>query len=141
MYEGDAVGRCGHCHREAGPWQAAVAAVRDGRKRLRDAMEETRAAMRDARDRGLFVEHEGVYLLESERALVSLRPLAHSLDAAAVAKHLEEGLKRQDRAREGIDKKTKVLRDRRLLLGGLAAVLLLFAALLRAKLQAIRRLS
>jgi hypothetical protein len=142
MYEGDDVGRCGHCHREDGDRSKKVAeAILDGRARLELAMDETLRDLKGAKEVGLFLEHENVYLLESRRALVSVQPLSHSLDAAAIARHLDDGLKRQDRAREMIVKKRKILRDRKLLLTGLAALLLLLAGLLAIKLRNIRRLS
>ncbi|MFQ5843807.1 MAG: hypothetical protein ACE5JG_02345 [Planctomycetota bacterium] len=141
LYRGQEVGRCGHCHREDGRADGVVAAVGAGRRRLQEAMAATRREIREAKARGVFLDYEQVYLRESERALVSLQPLTHSLDAAAIAGHLEEGLARQARARESIAKKAKVLRDRRLLLSGLAVVLLLLAALVALKLQAVRRLS
>ena len=47
----------------------------------------------------------------------------------------------EDRAREMLEKKAGILRDRRILILGLSFILLLFAALLGVKLRAIRRLS
>ncbi|MHC4224184.1 MAG: cytochrome c3 family protein [Planctomycetota bacterium] len=142
MYTGDDVGHCGHCHREEGDRSNDVAnSILDGRAHLEDAMEETLRDLKGAKEVGLFLENENVYLLESRRALVSVQPLFHSLDARAIARHLEDGLKRQDRTREMIVKKRKILRDRRLLLTGLAALLVLLAGLLAVKLKNIRRLS
>jgi len=141
MFEGDAVGHCGHCHREDPEALQAATEIREGRQKLRDAMRDTVAQIRDAKAKGLFLDHEEVYLRESSRALVSTQPLAHSLDLDAIGKHLEDGLKRQDRTREMIDKKGAVLRDRRIVLGALAAFLLLLAWLFRVKLRVVRRLS
>jgi len=141
MYEGDEVGQCGHCHREADASRELAAAIRDGRQRLEDAREETRDEIRDAKARGLFIDQEEIYLRESARALVSVQPLTHSLDRALIEKSLHEGLKRHDRAREVIAKQGTRLRDRRILVGALTAVLLLLTGLLAAKLRAVRRLS
>ncbi|MHC4134990.1 MAG: hypothetical protein ACYTDU_12835 [Planctomycetota bacterium] len=141
MYQGDEVGQCGHCHREPDASREIAAVIRAGRRRLEDAMEETRGAIRDAKARGLFIDQEEIYLRESARALVSLQPLAHSLDRALIDKALQDGLKRHDRAREVIAKRTTRLRDRRILVGGLTALLLLLTGLLAAKLRAVRRLS
>jgi hypothetical protein len=142
LYEGSDVGRCGHCHREEGARSREVTeAILHGRARLEKAMQQTLRDLRGAKEVGLFLEHENVYLLESRRALVSVQPLSHSLDAAAIARHLDDGLKRQDRTREMILKKRRILRDRRLMLTGLAALLLLLAGLLAVKLRSIRRLS
>jgi hypothetical protein len=141
MLEGDAVGHCGHCHRQEDGSQAAARVLLDGTRRLEEAMERTRARLSDAKAKGLFLDHEEQYLRESERALVLVEPLAHSLGLAAIGKHLEDGLKRQDRTLETLDKVGKKLRDRRILLSGLAGILLLLAALCALKLQALRRLS
>jgi len=142
MFSGDEVGHCGHCHRSEDD-KALVTArtIVEGTDRLDEAMERTREALAGAKDKGLVLEHEETYLRESERALVFLEPLSHSLDLGAITKHLEDGLKRQDRTREELDRKARVLRDRRLLLSGMAGLLLLLAALCALKLQAIRRLS
>jgi hypothetical protein len=141
MYHGDDVGQCGHCHREADPSREIAAVISAGRRRLEDAMEGTRNEIRDAKARGLFIDQEEIYLRESKRALVSLQPLAHSLDRSLIDKALQDGLKRHERAREVIAKQTTRLRDRRILVGALTAILLLLTALLAAKLRAVRRLS
>lgn len=139
LYEGDAVGRCGHCHRNDDRATALVRVVDEGRRELRAEMDATERRIRDAKSRGLFIEDERLYVIESERALVSLQPLVHSVDARAIARHLDESRKRQERAREALDRKLRVLRDRRIVLVGFAALILLFAWLLWAKLQAVRR--
>lgn len=141
MYQGSGVGQCGHCHREPDASREIAAAISAGRQRLEDAMAETRAAIRRAKRRGLFIDQEEIYLRESKRALVSLQPLAHSLDRALIDKALLDGLKRHDRAREVIAKQATRLRDRRILVGALTAILLLLTGLLAAKLRAVRRLS
>jgi len=141
LYEGDEVGRCGHCHRTDDAATKLAAVIRDGRKQLRESMAKTRGDLRRAKQRGLFLEHEKTYLLDSERTLVFLQPLAHTMDEATLKKHLDDGLKRQERVRERIAKRTTVLRDRRILLFGFAFLVALLAFLLRAKLMAIRRLS
>jgi hypothetical protein len=133
--------QCGHCHREADPSREIAAVISAGRRRLEDAMEGTRNEIRDAKARGLFIDQEEIYLRESKRALVSLQPLAHSLDRSLIDKALQDGLKRHERAREVIAKQTTRLRDRRILVGALTAILLLLTALLAAKLRAVRRLS
>lgn len=141
MYLGSAVGQCGHCHREPDGSQELTKVIRDGQRRLQDAMEETRRAIREAKAQGLFLDEEDVYLRESARALVSAQPLAHSMDRTRIERHMRDGLKRHDRTREVIAKKGKVMRDRRILVGGLAVLFLLLTALLAAKLRAVRRLS
>ena len=141
MYQGDEVGRCGHCHREPDGSQELAVAIRDGRQRLQSAMDETRRAIREAKARGLFLDDEEVYLRESARALVAAQPLAHSMDRDRIERHMRDGLKRHDRTREVIAKKGNIVRDRRILVAGLAALLLLLTVLLAAKLRAVRRLS
>ena len=78
------------------------------------------------------------------RAFVERKPrsglvivLSDLLDPEGV----EDGLKRQDRTLESLGKEGKKLRDRKILLSGLAGLLLLLAALAALKLQALRRLS
>jgi hypothetical protein len=141
MFEGDGAGRCAHCHRQPDASRDAARAIVDGTRRLEDAMEATRTRLREAKAEGLFIEHEDVYLRDSERALVFVKPLAHSLDLPAVGKALEDGLKRQDRTLEELQKQRKKLRDRKILLSGLAGLFLLLAALAGLKLQTLRRLS
>jgi hypothetical protein len=141
MLEGDAVGHCGHCHRKDETAKAAAASILDGTRRLEEAMERTHADLRDAKAKGLFIDHEELYLRESERALVFVEPLAHSLDLAVIGKHLEEGLGRQIGTREALERQGTKLRDRRILLSALAALLLLLAALAALKLQGLRGLS
>jgi len=141
MYEGDAVGHCGHCHRQKDEAARLETLILGGRRKLEAAVRETKQELKDAKRRGFFVEYESLYEQESARTLVSLQPLIHSLDATAISKHLEDGLKRQDRTREIIAKKTEALRDRRIMLSGLALVLLLLLGLLAVKLKAVRRLS
>jgi hypothetical protein len=141
MYQGDDVGQCGHCHREADASRELAAAILAGQQRLEDAMEETRDEIRAAKERGLFIDQEEIYLRESRRALISVQPLTHSLDRALIDRALHDGLKRHDRAREVIAKQATRLRDRRILVGALTAILLLLTGLLAAKLRAVRRLS
>lgn len=141
MLVGDAVGHCGHCHRNDEAPKAAAQTILDGTRRLEDAMRRTKQDLEAAKAKGLFLEHEDLLLRESERALVFVEPLSHSLDIPAISKHLEDGLKRQDRTIETLGKEGKKLRDRKILLSGLAALLLLLAALAALKLQALRRLS
>jgi hypothetical protein len=142
MFEGDAVGHCGHCHRQADPKVDAFReAVLGGTKRLKDTMEATRRRLQDAKHKGLFLEGETVYLHESERNLVSVLPLAHSLQTAEVERHLTDGVNKQLRTIESIDKKTTALRDRKIVMTGLVLLLLLFATILWVKLDAARRLT
>jgi len=141
MYDGDQVGHCGHCHRQEGEADKLEALILGGRRKLENAVRETKRELAAAKRKGFFVEYEALYEQESARTLVSLQPMIHSLDAGVISKHLEDGLKRQDRTREIIAKKTEALRDRRILLSGLALVLLLLLGLLAVKLKAVRRLS
>jgi hypothetical protein len=141
FYYGDEVGRCGHCHREQDGSLEVVTAIREGRERLDDAMAQTQRAIRSAKAQGLFLEYEEVYLRESARALISVQPLVHSVDKRAIEMHLRDGLERHQLTRESIAKKSKELRDRRILISGLAAILLLLTALFGVKLRAVRRLS
>jgi hypothetical protein len=141
MYEGAAVGTCGHCHRKADGWEAAKEAILGGRNRLREATEETLRELQEAKSHGVFLDSEQAYLLESRRALVAVRPLVHAMDANRIAAHLDEGLRRHERTREIIRKRTTALRDRRIFMAGLSAVLLLVAGLLWMKLGEVRRLS
>jgi len=141
MFQGDEVGHCGHCHREPDGAEAVAKAIVDGTKELEGAVKESLREIQEAKQRGVFLDNEKIYLRESERTLVSVWPLSHSLDAAAIREHLAGGLKRQDRARELIAKRTIALRDRKLVLTAVAALLLLLIGLLRMKLKAIRELS
>jgi hypothetical protein len=140
MLEGDAVGHCGHCHRKDEAAKGAAQAILEGTRKLEDAMKRTREKLGEAKAKGLFIEHEDLYLRESERALVFVEPLQHSLDLPVITRHLEDGLRRQD-LDETLAKERTKLRDRRILLSGLAGILLLFAALAVFKLQDLRRLS
>ena len=99
------------------------------------------SAINEAKASGVFLENEHIYVRESQRALVLLQPMAHSLDATAIRKHLEDGFRRQDRIAEMIETKRRVLRDRQIIVTGLAMLLLLLTALLGTKLRAVRRLS
>jgi hypothetical protein len=141
LYRGEEEGRCGSCHDQGDGSQAVIDAILDGTRRLREAMDTSLDVIREAKQSGLFLENERVYLLESQRALVSVQPLAHSLDEAAIARHLEVGLERQERTRETIRKKQRILRDRTLILSALALLVLLLTGLLVVKLGRVRRLS
>lgn len=141
MFQGNAVGHCGHCHRKDEAARGAAEAILGGTRRLEEAMQRTREQLTEAKGKGLFIDHEQIYLRESERVLVFVKPLAHSLDLEAIGKHLEDGVKRQDTTLETLEKQGKKLRDRRILLSGLAGLLLLLSALAALKLQALRRLS
>jgi len=141
LFLGNEVGHCGHCHRKDDEPRAAAQAILDGTSRLEDAMERTRKELRAAKAKGLFIDHEDLYLRESERALVFVEPLTHSLNLDTIGKHLEDGIKRQDRTFEELGKEGKKLRDRKILLSALAGLLLLLASLARLKLQGLRRLS
>ena len=55
--------------------------------------------------------------------------------------HLDDAVKRQDRTAEMIERKAKALRDRALLAGGAAVLLLLLLGLRAVKLDALRKLS
>lgn len=142
MLKGAQVGHCGHCHRqpEAGV-DAFVKTLVDGTARLAEKMKDTRARIEHAKERSLFIKGEATHLHESERTLVSVRPLAHSLDRAAVEAQLEEGVQRQERTVETIAKEMNALRDRKILAVALVFLLLLLGALFVVKLDAVRRLS
>jgi hypothetical protein len=139
MFQGDEPGHCDHCHQEAGAAQEFVRTVLDGKRHLRERLTETRADCARLRERGLFLEHEASFLRESQRALVSARPKVHGLDTEGMRRHFEDGARRQEQAREMIGKKERVLRDRGLILGGIAAFLLMFAAVLGVRLRELRR--
>lgn len=142
MFEGDQVGHCGHCHRQADPKVDAFRkAVLEGTQRLKATMEDTRRRLQEAKRQGLFLEGEAVYLHESERSLVSVLPLAHSLSTGEVERHLADGVAKQQRTLESIEKKTTALRDRKIVMSGLVLLLLLFATILWVKLDAARRLT
>ena len=141
LYVGEGPGSCFHCHREPDAAHTLVESITGGRDRLLEIMRETRDAVEDAKRRGLFLDHEDLYLRESKRALIALGPLSHSLESDRIAGHLEQGVHRQDRTREKIVKKRVVLRDRRLVLFAASFLFLLLAALLFIKLKALRRLS
>lgn len=141
MYSGAAPRHCGHCHRDD-PHAAEVgAAILDGTARLQAAMDETLSLLRAAKDQGLFLEHERTYLRESQRALIAVKPLAHSLDVEQIATRLEDGIKRQDRTLESLERKRIGLRDRKIFVAGGALVLLMLVALLVIKLGRVRSLS
>jgi len=72
---------------------------------------------------------------------VALGPLAHSLDLPAIGEHLADGIERNELTREALEHKRTILRDHRLLGSALAAVLLMMAGLLGARISAVRRLS
>jgi hypothetical protein len=141
MYQGNKVGTCDHCHRQADKAAAMKTLIATHRERLRQAMQETERQIADAKARGLFLDAEKVYLRESERIFVSVRPLMHSMDGPAIQKHLDGGVARQDRTREMIAKKGNVIRDHIIISSAVALLLLLMAALLGVKLEALRRLS
>ncbi len=142
MLRGNAVGHCGHCHRQADAAVDAFAkALIDGTNRLADKMKETKDRIKAAKNSSLFLKGEATYLRESERTLVSVRPLAHSLDRAAVEAHLSEGVQRQERTEESIAKEETALRDRKILSVALVFLLGLLGALFMVKLDAVRRLS
>lgn len=142
MYEGDAVGRCGHCHRQADAKVDAVKSViLEGTADLRRRVDHTRGRLLEAKEKGLFLKDEDEFLRESERALVSVWPLSHSLDGAALSKHLTDGVQRQDRADESLDREFTKVRDRKIVMGAVVLVLLLLAALFAVKLETARRLS
>jgi len=141
ILQGEKPGRCAHCHRDGGEAEVMAKRIVDGQRRLRDEMERTDADLRAAKERGLFLDNEKLYVRESQVTLVSVKPLSHSMDGAAIDRHLENGRLRQGRAREMLERKATVLRDRRIVVTGLSLLLLLLAALLVVKLEAIRRLS
>jgi hypothetical protein len=141
LLSGDAPGHCGHCHGGGDAAAPVAQSILSGRQRLRDAMDGTRADLRAAKARGLFLDNEDIYLRESLRTLVAVGPLSHALDAPAIEAHLDDAVKRQDRTAEMIERKAKALRDRALLAGGAAVLLLLLLGLLAVKLDALRKLS
>jgi hypothetical protein len=141
MYTGDAVGHCGHCHRQEGEALALGREIVEGKQQLRDAMGETLREIQAAKQEGLFLENEALHLRETERTLVSVRPLAHSMDGQAIEAHIADGLERQQMTQDEIAKQHRVLRDRKILTAGLAGALLMMAGLLGVKLGAVRRLS
>ena len=142
MLRGNEVGHCGHCHRQA---DAAVegfeAALAGGTTRLVETMQATRQRLARAKESSLFLKGEETYLREAERTLVSVRPLAHSLDRAAVESHLIGGVKSLEAGVEMIEKETTALRDRKIVICAMVFVLLLLGALFVVKLDAARRLS
>jgi hypothetical protein len=141
MFAGDEPGRCQHCHRDDDRAAAVAATIVDGTQRLETSMQTTLDRIQEAKASGLFLQNEQIYLRESRRALISLKPLAHSLDEQAIRAQVEDGIKRQDRALEMVERKRLVLRDRKILVGGVVLVLLMLVGLLAVKLDAVRKLS
>lgn len=141
MYMGDEPGHCGSCHAQDDEARSYAEVVADGRKRLEDAVAETQRIIEHGKASGLWFKHEDVYRRESARTLVSVRALTHALDREAIEKHFNDGLAKQDRTREEVEKLGSALRDRRILLVVLVLLLLMMTALLALKLVAIRRLS
>lgn len=142
MLRGNEVGHCGHCHRQPdAAVEAFQTALLEGTAKLVDTMQDTRRRIEHAKESSLFLKGEDTFLRESERALVSIRPLAHSLDREAVVDHLRDGVQRQERTVESITKATTALRDRKIVIAALVFLLLLLGALFVVKLDAVRRLS
>ncbi len=139
MFEGDVPGHCDHCHREPGEAQEFVRTVREGKRILRERMSQTREDSDRLRQRGLFLDNEASFLRESERALVSARPILHSMEIETMRRHFDDGARRQEQARELIGKKERVLRDRSLVLGAIAAFLLMLVSVLSVRLWELRR--
>jgi len=139
MSTGDVPGHCDHCHREPGEAQEFVRTVREGKRNLRERLNQTRAECDRLRKRGLFIDNEASFLRESQRAMVSARPKMHGVDIETMRQHFERGAGRQEQAREMISKKQRVLRDRGLVLGAIAAFLLMFVLVLSARLWELRR--
>jgi hypothetical protein len=137
--QGDVPGHCDHCHREPGEAQEFVRTVLDGKQDLRRRLNETRADCIRLRERGLFLENESSFLRESQRSMVSARPKLHGVVIETMRRHFEDGVRRQEQAKEMIGKRDHVLRDRALVLGGIAAFLLMFAAVLGVRLRELRR--
>jgi len=141
MFQGTEPGHCAHCHREDDGAAAVSATILDGTKRLQAVMDETSRSLRLAKQQGLFVDNEQIHLQESQRVLVSVKPISHSLDVAVINAAFDDGVRRQDRTREIVQRQHVVLRDRRLLVGGVCFVLLMLVGLLVVKLGAVRKLS
>jgi len=141
MYEGDEPGHCGSCHDKDEAARDFARTVADGRKELEDAVAETQRIIDHGKASGLWFKHEDVYRRESERTLVSVRSLTHALDEDLIVKHFSDGLAKQERTREEVEKLGSALRDRRILLSVLVLLLIMMTALLAMKLRAIRRLS
>jgi len=113
----------------------------EGKQRLLASHDQALANLADARRSGLYLEDEARRSRATLRTLVSLGPLAHALDLSAIGEHLADGIERNELTREALEHKRTILRDRRLLGSALAAVLLMMAGLLGARLSAVRRLS
>jgi hypothetical protein len=141
LYSGTAPRHCGHCHRDDPRAAGVSASILEGTARLQAAMDETLRLLRDAKQQGLFLEHERIHLRESQRALIAVKPVAHSLDTAEIAARLEDGVKRQDRTLETLERKRIGLRDRKIVVAAGSLVLLMLAALLAIKLGRVRSLS
>jgi hypothetical protein len=139
IFEGDVPGHCDHCHREPGEAQEFVRTVREGAQHLRERLDQTREECDRLRKRGLFIDNEASFLRESQRALVSARPRVHGVEIETMRRHFSDGARRQEQAREMIGKRDRVLRDRGLVLGGIAAFLLMLVAVLAVRLRELRR--
>jgi hypothetical protein len=139
MFDGDDPGACNHCHQEPDKAQEFVKTVREGRRSLRERLEETRADCDRLRKRGLFIENEASFLRESDRSLVFARPKMHAVDVDMMRRHFADGAHRQEQARDQINNQEHVLRDRGLILGAIAAFLMMFAAVLGVRLRELRR--
>lgn len=141
LYTGVGVGACAHCHPSEAEPNAMAAFILEGKQRLLTSQDEAMANLADARRSGLYLEDEASRSRDTRRTLVSLGPLAHALDLSAIGEHLADGIERNELTHEALEHKRTILRDRRLLGSALAAVLLMMAGLLGARLSAVRRLS
>jgi len=141
LYSGSSPGHCGHCHRDDARAAEVSAAILDGTSRLQAAMDGTQQLLREAKQQGLFLKDEQAYLRESQRALIAVQPIAHSLDVEVVTAHLEDGIKRQDRTHESLERQRTGLRDRKIFVAGGALVMLMLVGLLAARLGRVRSLS
>lgn len=121
-------GGCLDCHDAGDEGGKAAREMHDAVMRLREMVDETRETLREARESGLFVEHESGYLDEARRILAGIPPETHAVSRRTIEEFIKRAEGVVQETRESVAAKRKIWRDRRIL-ASLAAGGLVLAVL------------
>lgn len=133
-------GGCLHCHNK--PGDKAVAFIENNLKLLdqaQHALKHAEKSIKKAEFNGFYTENEQVMLKEGDTALIGFRNIQHTLSKTQIEKQLKTVTSKAEHIDENITVMSESIIDRRIIMSGVGAYLLLLLILLIIKFRRLKK--